>query len=125
MSLDLEKQFKSLLEPEMMEEGFVNQVLNLKIHTFTNGNEQVESLQLGPLPRWFTLYETKLALWNKKQRNPAFSPSLVFMGIKENDEMSEPEFEPEFAPVVAPVAEPVTELPVRPRTNAPRCPTIS
>jgi hypothetical protein len=30
MSFDLGKQFKSLLEPEMMEEGFVDQTLKLK-----------------------------------------------------------------------------------------------
>ena len=32
MSLDLGKQFKSLLEPEMMEEGFVDQILNMTNH---------------------------------------------------------------------------------------------
>jgi hypothetical protein len=61
MSLDLGKQFKSLLEPEMMEEGFVDQTLNLKIHRF-GSSEEIETLKLGPLPRWFTLYEVKLAL---------------------------------------------------------------
>ena len=68
MSLDLGKQFKSLLEPEMMEEGFVDQTLHLKIHRFIPGSvsEGVEDLELGPLPRWFTLYEVKLALWNLK-----------------------------------------------------------
>ena len=84
MSLDLGKQFKSLLEPERMEEGFVDQVLQLKIHRFTSGEEDVEELILGPLPRWFTLYEVKLTLWNKKERNPAFSPAVVFMGLRES-----------------------------------------
>jgi len=46
MSLDLGKQFKSLLEPEMMEEGFVDQTLHLKIHRFTSSSagEEVEDL---------------------------------------------------------------------------------
>ena len=63
MSLDLGKQFKSLLEPEMMEEGFLDQTLHLKIHRFLPGKiETVDTLELGPLPRWFSLYEVKLAL---------------------------------------------------------------
>ena len=89
MSLDLGKQFKSLLEPEMMEEGFVDQVLQFKIHRFSSGEHDVEDLELGPLPKWFTLYEVKLALWNNKQRNPAFSPALVFMGVRSGEEVAE------------------------------------
>ena len=49
MSLDLGKQFKSLLEPEMMEEGFVDQTINLKIRdklkkdtdNLTTGNKNI------------------------------------------------------------------------------------
>jgi len=110
MSLDLGKQFKSLLEPEMMEEGFVDQTLHLKIHRFTSGSasEELETLELGPLPRWFTLYEVKLALWNLKQRQPSFSPALVFMGIKEG----KAEEAPEEAHVEEALEEAVEEAPV-------------
>lgn len=91
MSLDLGSQFKSLLEPQLME-GFIDQTLNLKIHRFSPGQTTptISSMTLGPFPRWFTLYEVKLALWNttqvgKGQRDPAFSPSLVFLGKQEGD----------------------------------------
>ena len=140
MSFDLGKQFKSLLEPEMMEEGFVDQTLKLKIHRFPSGSasDDVEDFDLGPLPRWFTLYEVKLALWNSKQRNPSFSPALVFMGIRHDDEASheeeleevevapEPPAEPpaEAAAEVAPEppAEVAPEVPVAPAEVAPEAP---
>jgi len=63
MSLDLGSQFKSLLEPQLME-GFIDQPLNLKIHRFSPGQIKptISSMILGPFPRWFTLYEVKLAL---------------------------------------------------------------
>ena len=82
--MSLRAQFKSLLEPELMER-FVDQTLSLKIHRFIPGaaGETLESVELGPLPRWFTLYQVKLALWNmfrldNGSRNPSYSPSLVF-----------------------------------------------
>jgi hypothetical protein len=91
MSLDLGSQFKSLLEPQLME-GFIDQTINFKIHRFNPGQATptILSMRLGPLPRWFTLYEVKLILWNATQvdkgpRDPAFSPSLVFLGRQESD----------------------------------------
>jgi hypothetical protein len=84
--MSLRTHFKSLLEPELME-GLVDQTLSLKIIRYPVGTstEQVESLELGPFPSWFTLYEIKLALWNTKRlangsRDPAFAPPLVFIG---------------------------------------------
>ena len=84
--MSLRTQFKSLLEPELME-GLVDQTLSLKIIRFSDGQvtRKVESLTLGPFPSWFTLYEVKLALWNSrrlpdKSRDPAFAPPFVFIG---------------------------------------------
>ena len=86
--MSLATQFKSLLEPELME-GFVDKVLHLKLFRFSPGKAEptIENLELGPLPRWFTLYEVKLCLWNHEalrlpngSRNPAFTPALVFLG---------------------------------------------
>lgn len=73
--MSLRKQFESLLEPELME-GLVDTTIQLKIMR----GAQVETLNVGPLPPWFTLYELKLALWNLKGREPAFAPPLVFIG---------------------------------------------
>ena len=91
MSLDLGSQFKSLLEPQLME-GFIDQTINFKIHRFSPGQATptISSMSLDRLPKWFTLYEVKLALWNATQvgkgpRDPAFSPSLVFLGKREPD----------------------------------------
>lgn len=90
--MSLRTQFKSLLEPELME-GLVDQTLSLKIIRFSDGQvtKKVESLTLGPFPPWFTLYEVKLALWNLKRlpdksRDPAFAPPLVFIGKPVNSE---------------------------------------
>ena len=79
--MSLRTQFKSLLEPELME-GFANKMLNLKIIRYPVGQttEVVETVELGPFPSWFTLYEVKLELWNRMERNPAFAPPLVFIG---------------------------------------------
>ena len=89
MSLDLGSQFKSLLEPQLME-GFTDIMLNIKIHRFMPGKSMptVSSMTLGPLPRWFTIYEIKLILWNTTQRDPAFTPSLVFLGKPETDSIN-------------------------------------
>jgi hypothetical protein len=85
MALSLREQFKSLLEPELME-GLVDQTIRFKIHRFQNAGspDEVTSYELGPLPRWFTLYEMKLALWNAFKRDPIYTPSLVFLGIKDD-----------------------------------------
>jgi hypothetical protein len=84
--MSLRTQFKSLLEPELME-GLVDQRLTLKIIRLSDGQvtPHVEILILGPFPSWFTLYEVKLALWNAKRlpdgsRNPIFAPQFVFIG---------------------------------------------
>jgi len=74
--MSLRTQFKSLLEPELME-GFVTKTVSLKVmHETTQ-----DLITLGPFPSWFTIYEIKLALWNKMARNPTFCPPLVFLGI--------------------------------------------
>lgn len=84
--MSLKTQFKSLLEPELMER-FVDTPLTLKIHRYQVGQTvpQIESYGLGPVPSWYSLYEVKLELWNKKLRDSAFAPPLVFMGIPIDD----------------------------------------
>ena len=93
--MSLRTQFKSLLEPELME-GLVDQTISLKIIRYAAGEaiETVESITLGPFPSWYTLYEVKLALWNLKRlpggsRDPAFAPPFVFLGKPVADEDSE------------------------------------
>lgn len=86
--MSLRTQFKSLLEPELLE-SLVDQTLSLKIFRYPIGQTtgEKEEIRLGPFPSWFTVYEVKLALWNLKKRDPAFSPPLVFIGIpKQSDE---------------------------------------
>ena len=82
--MSLKTQFKSLLEPELMER-FVDTEVTFKINRYSPGQTvaQIETLTLT-IPRWFTLYELKLELWNKKRnaddsRDPNFAPPLVFM----------------------------------------------
>jgi hypothetical protein len=79
--MSLKTQFKSLLEPELMER-FLDTTLQLKIHRYPVGQDvpQIENYELGPLPNWYSLYEVKLELWNKKARDPSFAPPLVFIG---------------------------------------------
>ena len=79
--MSLRTQFKSLLEPELME-GLVDKMLTLKLIRYAVGQatEAVEEIKLGPFPSWFSLYEVKLELWNRMGRNPIFSPSLIFIG---------------------------------------------
>jgi hypothetical protein len=84
--MSLKTQFKSLLEPELMER-FVDTTLLFKIHRYPVGQSlpQVETFELGPLPNWYSLYEVKLELWNKNRlsdgsRDPSFAPPLVFIG---------------------------------------------
>jgi hypothetical protein len=70
-------------------EGFLDQTVNIKIYRFITGQTQetIQSITLGPLPSWFTVYELKMALWNSPDlrlengsRNPIFAPPLVFLG---------------------------------------------
>lgn len=92
--MSLRTQFKSLLEPELLED-LVNQTISVKICRYPVGQaESIESIALGPLPSWFSIYEMKLALWNLKRledgsRDPAFAPPLVFLGIPIKSETDE------------------------------------
>ena len=84
--MPLRTQFESLLTLKGLNRKFVDCVLSLKLFRFdSEGTQQVETIRLGPFPSWFTLYEVKLSLWNQMNRNPIFSPALVFIGIPQGE----------------------------------------
>lgn len=84
--MTLKSQFQSLLEPELLE-GLLEYSIPVKLFRFASTSQaptvDATLTSLGPYPAYFTLYEVLLDLWNKKGRDPKFSPNLVFFGKPE------------------------------------------
>lgn len=84
--MSLRTQIESLLLPKSMER-FADQIVRIKIIRYLPGNDEgtQETIDLGPFPTWFTLYDVKLELWNVMIANSDpdannFAPPLVYLG---------------------------------------------
>ena len=77
--MSLRTQFSSFLSNEEIKPLLTQTVSLHLIRISATGVTTTEKITLGPLPSWFSLHEVKLALWNLKEKDPQFSPPLVFL----------------------------------------------
>jgi hypothetical protein len=90
--MSLRTQLDSLLRPQPLER-FVDQIITIKIFRGKSLNE-ASTVTLAAVPAWFTLYEMKIVLWNHFDREAAYTPSLVFLGIPLGSDETNEEYKP-------------------------------